>query len=204
MRSLVSPGLPRGVALHAPHVILARHATPDWNRRDIPYDIPPGPPLTAQGEAEARLLGGYLREQGVVKIYASPLERTRRTAQIATEICGARLIEAMEIAEWRRDENEFAVLERVRDLWQRTVQESTEIGPIALVTHGGCVLAMLHHLGVSPSVVEGYRAQFDHRNPLPPAGAWETRQPYPGAEWEVGLRFSPQPVQPTLPGIATL
>ena len=32
---------------------LARHATPDWNMRDIRYDIPPGPPLVPQGEEEA-------------------------------------------------------------------------------------------------------------------------------------------------------
>ena len=36
-----------------PIVYLARHATPDWNRKDIRYDVAPGPDLVAQGEAEA-------------------------------------------------------------------------------------------------------------------------------------------------------
>ena len=55
---------------------LARHATPDWNMRDIRYDIPPGPPLVPQGEAEAAQLGEFLRQAGVVQIYVSPLVRT--------------------------------------------------------------------------------------------------------------------------------
>lgn len=185
-----------------PAVYLARHATPDWNRRDIPYDIPPGPPLTEQGEREASALGSYLLEQGVVKIYASPLVRTLHTAQIAAEICGASLIVAHEIAEWRRDEDEPTVLERVRPLWQRAGDESQEIGPIALVTHGGCVLAMLNHLRVDQAQINLYRNQFDHRNPLPPAGAWLTRQESFGVPWMAHLAFSPTPIQATLPHIA--
>jgi broad specificity phosphatase PhoE len=191
----------RPVRLYAPKVFLARHATPDWTRRDIPYDIPPGPPLTAQGEEEARRLGDFLREQGIVKIYASPLVRTLRTAELAAEATGARLIVAHEIAEWRRDEDEPTVLSRVRDLWQRACDESEEIGPIALVTHGGCVLSMLSYLQTPVGEINHYRNQFDHRNPLPPAGAWLTRR-NPGGGWEVRLQFTPQPIQPYFPEIA--
>ena len=130
---------PQRVHLYQPQVFLARHATPDWSRRDIRYDIPPGPPLTPQGEDEARQLGDYLRAQGVVKLYASPLERTRRTAELAGQIAGAPVLEALELAEWRRDEDEPTVLSRVRDLWQRAGDESREIGPIARVTHENVV-----------------------------------------------------------------
>jgi len=160
-------------------VLLARHATPDWNRRDIPYDIPPGPPLTAQGEAEAEKLGHHLLAQGVRKIYASPLVRTLRTAEIAARVCGASLAVAHEIAEWRRDEDEPLVLERTRAFWLRAVHESRTRGPVTLVTHGGCVMAMLHWLGVPQGEMLHYRNQFDHRNPLPPAGVWLTQEAPP-------------------------
>lgn len=176
-------------------VFLARHATPDWNRRDIPYDIPPGPPLTAQGEEEARALGNYLREQGVLMVYHSPLERTRRTAEIAAGICGAALEESLEIAEWRRDEDEATLLARVRPFWEQACAESARSGPIALVTHGGCVLALLNWLQLPKSEIEHYRSQCDHRNPLPPAACWLTT-PSAGftGGWEARLSFSPSPL----------
>ena len=36
-----------------PTVYLVRHATPDWSLKDIPYHLPPGPPLTSVGDKEA-------------------------------------------------------------------------------------------------------------------------------------------------------
>lgn len=157
-------------------VLLARHATPDWSLRSIRYDIPPGPPLTAQGEQEAAQLGAYMREQGVRKVYASPLVRTLRTAEIGAGVAGAALAVAPELAEWRRDEDEAQVLARVHQFWLRAAVESRTRGPVALVTHGGCVLAMLNWLGVPAHELQHYRNQFDHANPIPPAGAWLTRE----------------------------
>ncbi|MEZ4609900.1 MAG: histidine phosphatase family protein [Caldilineaceae bacterium] len=52
--------------------------------------MPPGPPLVPDGETEAAKLGEFLRAAGVTKVYASPLERTRRTAEIVGEVSGAR------------------------------------------------------------------------------------------------------------------
>ncbi len=54
-------------------IYLTRHATPDWSRTDIRYDIPPGPPLTAQGEAEAEKLGIFLASAGVTQTLRQPL-----------------------------------------------------------------------------------------------------------------------------------
>jgi broad specificity phosphatase PhoE len=199
------------LAYRDPMVFLARHATPDWSRRDIPYDLPPGPPLTAQGEEEARKLGAFLREQGVMTLYASPLERTRRTAELAAEVCGATVVEEHAIAEWRRDEDEATVLARIRPFWERACTESQASGPVALVTHGGCVLALLNHLQVPAGEINHYRNQCDHRNPLPPAAAWLTTRRAGGASfdaglgapaWDVRLAFTPQPIQHVLPAIA--
>ncbi len=197
------------LAYREPKVFLARHATPDWSRRDIRYDIPPGPPLTAQGEEEALQLGAFLREQGVVTVYTSPLERTRRTAELAASVCGAALFEEHAIAEWRRDENETTVRARMLPFWERACAESQETGPVALITHGGCVLAMLNHLQVSRAEIDHYRNQCDHRNPLPPAAAWRTTRPLAGASlhaagaapWDVRLVYTPQPLQHFLPAI---
>ena len=50
-------------------IFLLRHATPDWSRKDIPYDILPGPALLAHGEAEARALGEFMRSEGLKKVY---------------------------------------------------------------------------------------------------------------------------------------
>ncbi len=69
-------------------IYLARHASPDWNRKDIPYHIPPGPPLTPQGRLEAAALGAFLRPAGVSTIASSPLERCQHTAQIVGAALG--------------------------------------------------------------------------------------------------------------------
>ncbi len=196
------PAQPSARAHTSPCVYLARHATPDRNRKEIPYDIPPGPPLTAVGEREALALGEYMQAEGIVRIYHSPLERTKRTATLAASVCGAELLESYAIAEWRRDENEAAVLARVLKLYEHVTRESVQIGPVALVTHGGCVLAMLSHLGVVDAEINHYRGQFDHRNPLPPAAAWLAKRPHEAQAWDVRLAFAPNPIQPYLPAMA--
>jgi broad specificity phosphatase PhoE len=186
-------------AARLPMVFLARHASPDWTRTDIRYDIPPGPPLTPAGEDEAARLGEFLASQGVVKLYASPLERTRRTAEIAARVAAIPWYEAHEIGEWRRDEQFSAVLERIHPFWQQTCAESRHIGPIALISHGGPVLSLLEKLNVDTVELNHYRNQFDHRNPLPPAGAWLTTRDALDSTWDVFLAFTPGPIQQFLP-----
>jgi broad specificity phosphatase PhoE len=174
-------------------IYLVRHATPDWSRVDIRYDIPPGPPLTAQGEREAAQLGLFLGEAKVQKIYASPLERAWRTAQIAGEQAGAEVVEVTAIAEWQRGENEAAVLDRLLPFWNGACVESAEIGPLALVTHGGPIRALLEYLQHDRAEIDFYRKQFDRDNPLPPAGVWRISRITPQAPWQIELRFTPQP-----------
>ena len=193
---------PPGLHTGAGRVILARHATPDWNRRDIPYDIPPGPELTAAGEREALALGEFLRAQGATRVYHSPLERTLRTASLAASVCDAELIESCAIAEWRRNEDEPTVLARVLPLYERAARESAQLGPVVLVTHGGCVLALLTHLGVANAEISHYRGQFDHRNPLPPAGAWLATRRSQSQPWDLRLAFAPNAIQPYEPQLA--
>lgn len=180
----------------APIVFAARHATPDWSRTDIPYHVVPGPELTAQGLDEARRLGEFLRDAGVRKIYASPLERAHRTALIAGEIAGADVIVTWELHEVGPNDNREEVRKRVSGCWLRAVEESRTVGPIALVSHGGCVFELLKHLMVADDEIAYWKGQFDRSNPLPPAGAWRTT--LDGDRWTPELVFSPVPYQPRL------
>ena len=173
-------------------IYLIRHATPDWGRTDIPYDIPPGPGLVELGEIEAAQLGEFIRQAGIKKLYHSPLERAKRTAQISAEIAGILIEEEVGLAEWRSGENEQQVATRFLSIWPRILSESETSGPIGLVTHGGPAGIMLLKLGLSEPTLETHRKLFDHRNPLPPAGVWLAEK-LPGSEqWVLSLVFSPK------------
>lgn len=180
-------------------IFLARHATPDWSRTDIRYDIPPGPPLTEQGEREARQLGRFLREAGVQKLYASPMERTRRTAELAADVAEADHVEASEIGEWQRGENDATVLGRMLPFFERALAESDDEGPLAFVSHGGPIRILLEHLQLEKAQIDFYRKQFDRDNPLPPAGVWQLTRTTPDAAWRFELVFTPQPFRPYEP-----
>jgi len=173
-------------------IYLARHATPDWSRTDIRYDIPPGPPLTAQGEAEAAQLGAFLRDAGIKRMYASPLERTRRTAEIAGGLAGVTPITEETIAEWRRGESEAEVSARLNGLWEKLCRESESVGPIALVTHGGPIKVILQNLGMPRTTADEYCRKFDRGNPLPPAGVWLATSSSLETPWQLELVFTPQ------------
>lgn len=183
----------------SPIVYLARHGTPNWNMPGVRYDIPPGPPLVEQGEAEAARLGEFLASQGVRKVYASPLVRALRTAEIAAGVAGLPVEIVDTVAEYRREENDEAVFTRFNPFFLRAWGEAATHGPIAIVSHGGPVRVMLERLGILPDCIWHYRRQFDHQNPLPPAGAWSiTTGREPGA-WQMELQFTPQPVNHYLP-----
>lgn len=157
-------------------VYLARHASPDRSRIDIPYHIPPGPELTEQGRAEAAELGAFFEQAGVRLLIASPLERTQRTAAIAAGACGAAVGTSYDIAEWRPEENEPVVLERTQRVFVTAAWESHGRGePVGLVTHGGPILALMKALGVPAGAVNALRI-YDNRNPISPAGAWRVER----------------------------
>jgi broad specificity phosphatase PhoE len=175
-----------------PVVFLARHGTPDWNMHHIRYDIPPGPPLVPQGEEEAAKLGEFLKANGVRQIFASPLVRAHRTAEIAGEVAGVPVAVVDDIAEYRREENDQAVGSRFAPVFDQAWALAQVEGPVAIVSHGGPVRVMLDQLGILPDHAWHYRRQFDHQNPLPPAGAWAVTQDATSGEWVLRLVFSPQ------------
>jgi broad specificity phosphatase PhoE len=175
-------------------IYLIRHASPDWERKDIPYDIPPGPPLTDKGQQEAQELGVFLQKAGVRKLYYSPLERSTHTAQIAAAVAGIPLLEQSELAEWVTGEMEAEIHARFWPLMESAMMESVQLGPLGLVTHGGPVAYLLRQLGIDPARLERHRKMFDHRNPLPPAGVWAARRNSSNDAWDLQLVFAPPQV----------
>ena len=163
-------------------IFLVRHASPDWNRPDLPYFIPPGPPLSPQGLAEADALAGFLQTSGVQRLLTSPLERCLHTAQIVSAATGAPWEVVDGLREWQPHENKEIVLARalpvVEQAWQG-VQSNGAGGAVALFSHGGPILALLSALGIDDPTLETLRI-YDHRNPLPPAGVWQISPGDPG------------------------
>lgn len=174
-------------------IFLIRHATPDWNRRDIPYDIFPGPLLTPKGEKEAEALATFLKGEGVVKLYHSPFERAAKTAQIVSAVNGIPCVEESRLAEWRmQDETETQVRRRMKATFDGIVKEAAGTGSIGLVSHGGPIDALLQELGIDPDELAAYRTRFgDTTNPLPPAGAWEVEPNGKNKSWNLSLKFVP-------------
>jgi broad specificity phosphatase PhoE len=185
----------------SPVLYLARHATPDWHRTDIRYDIVPGPDLVAQGEAEAARLGEFLRRAGVTRIIASPLVRAHRTAEIAGAIAGAHVTIDEAVREYSHEENDQIVYDRFLPQFDAIFKAAAETGPIAIVTHGGPARVMLDRLGLDHAELWHYRRQFDHQNPLPPAGAWEVTRPAADQPWQMRFAFSPTPYVEYLPTV---
>ena len=169
-------------------IYLIRHATPDWTRTDIPYHLPPGPPLTLPGEEEANHLGAYLRKVGVSRLFSSPLERCLRTAHIVAAHTGLAVEIESGLSEMQPNEKSEAVHARLWPVWQMATAHA-DSGPVALITHGGPIALLLAELGLAPEALNHYKRLFDRSNPLPPAGAWQTTRN--GGDWQLTLTFTP-------------
>lgn len=173
-------------------IYLARHASPDWNRTDIPYHIPPGPPLTSQGRLEAAALGAFLRPSGVASIAASPLERCQHTAQIVGDILDLPVVTDNALTEWQPNESTTVLGRRMSRIFNATWEAGAQNGQQAalLLTHGGPIMELLRRLGMPDKTVEQQRI-YDHRNPVPPAGVWQVSRPAGSASWALALVFVP-------------
>ncbi len=182
----------RRVKLRHMKIFLIRHASPDWERRDIPYDIHPGPMLTAKGEKEAEALAEFLKSQDLAKLYYSPFERAAKTARIVAALDGIPAVEEPGLAEWRAvDEPESHVRLRMLSVFHQAARESKEIGPTGLVSHGGPIALLLQELGMPRDELSKYRTMFDTTNPLPPAGVWLVEQTPEAERWMFEFVFRP-------------
>ncbi len=170
-------------------VFLARHASPDLTRSDLIYHLPPGPPLTAQGQAEAQALGLFFQSAGVTKVYSSPLERCAQTARIITQVVSIPSEILPGLTELQPGEDKASLHARLWPLFEQAARESQN-QPVALLTHGGAVTFLLGALGMDEATLN-LRLTFDHRNPIPPAGSWSVSRDGEGQPWELRLAFTP-------------
>lgn len=171
---------------------LIRHATPDWSRKDIPYELPPGPPLTDLGLSEAEALGHFLSERQSGPWFSSPLERCLRTAEIASRRFGSPTIQVSdELAEIRPGEPEMEVRQRLSGALDTALAAADGGNVPLLFTHGGPVALLLEKLGMDPWEVNRQRI-YDRGNPLPPAGVWQAQRESQAAPWQLELVFRPQ------------
>lgn len=169
---------------------LARHATPDRTRADIPYAVPPGPPLSAAGETEAQLLGQFLRAAGIVQLYASPFARAHRTAEIVASGSVPLRVEH-DLGEWREHERGRDVVARVEPLLTRLQREHARTDAVCLVSHGGVISVMLRKLGMDREVVDAYCHNYGGGTPMPPAGVWRAVRADAESPWQFELVFTP-------------
>jgi len=175
-------------------IYLARHATPDWSGENLQYDVLPGPPLTEKGEAEALLMGEFLRTKGIMKIYASPFERTQQTALLAAGVIKIPVVTRVELAEWRHDETEQNVHARLDEWFECVCRECEQEGPFCLVSHGGPLSVMLLNLGMSRTDVRSYGLKYGENRAAPPAGVWRAARSIPQGTWQLELVFIPPSV----------
>ena len=133
-----------------------------------------------------------MKLEGLKKLYYSPFERAAHTAKIVAAVNGIPYVEEKRLAEWRgADEAETQVRRRMSSIFEQAAQESMELGPIGLVSHGGPIALLLLELGIPKAELEPYRKMFDTTNPLPPAGAWKVEQVADQTEWKFELIFTP-------------
>ncbi len=173
-----------------PVLYLARHATPDWNRKDIPYDVPPGPSLVPQGQAEAAQLAAWLGGRGIHQVFASPMARAWQTAEIVSAALGADLVETPDLIESRRGESFEAIHARMQRFFAGIVANGDV--PVAAISHGFPIEVLLQSLGVSADEMAPLRQRFDHRNVIACAGAWQIDLSLPQAP-RCTLAFTPAP-----------
>ena len=173
-----------------PGVFLVRHATPDWQRMDLPYHRPPGPPLIEKGLTESGALGAYLLATGVKRVISSPLERCLRTARIAAEAIGVEVQVDERLIEWQPDESPEQVYQRLWPLVETAWQSAANGAPTALVTHGGPITVMLASFGMDRQTLQQFQC-FDHKNPLPPGAVWYAGRADENSPWELALVFIP-------------
>ncbi len=164
---------------------LIRHAHPKQNT-GIAYDRVPGPPLDAEGLAEAASAAAYLSHCGLQALYVSPLDRTQQTADAIASATGLSPETRDELAEHRNGEAFDHVKMRMRA--QLTLAENSGLHTIGFVTHGSPIKALLQILSGEKIDLGPYN--FPGNNPAPTAGIWCAT--WTAAGWDLALAFEPQ------------
>jgi broad specificity phosphatase PhoE len=176
-------------------IYLIRHAAPDRGAR-IPYNLPPGPPLTPDGQREAAQAAARLEGRGIELLLTSPFLRTTATAEViaARLHLEARPVEALR--EGAPGETLDQIQARVAELLHQV--DDGPHGCVALVTHGACVRGVLLHTTSGRIDLGGH--VYDSGNNTPTAGIWHGRIVERRWHWELAFRpnlaLAPAPGSP--------
>lgn len=171
-------------------IYLIRHATPDWTRKDIPYNVPPGPPLTPGGEREAQQLAVFLRNNRVERVFTSAMLRARQTAHTVEQTVHIPYEIRPELIEWQPGESEEEVKTRIWPFIQ-SYSAHKNGKPTAFISHGGPITVLLKSFRMQESLLDHYCHSFDGNNPLPPAGAWQVKTINGEGIYKLDLEFKP-------------
>ena len=179
---------------HQRTVYLIRHAQPaNLGDTNLRYDVPPGPPLSTEGRAQAAMAASFLAGNPPTVVYTSPLDRAIQTAQIMAAQLGVPLAIDERLAEHRREEAADHVAARVAEFWHERVASALPGSQrVALVSHGSPIKLMLAPLG-DVWTADPERYKFDYGNIVPHAGIWRARCEAAGSDhtsrWELALIF---------------
>ena len=174
-------------------VYLIRHAQPaNLGDASLRYDVPPGPPLSPDGRAQAAMAANFLTSNPPTVIYTSPLDRALQTAHIIAAQLGVPLAIDERLAEHRREETAEQVFARVAAFWYERVTTAPP-GPlrVALVSHGSPIKLLMTPLG-DVWTADPARYKFDYGNIVPHAGIWRARCEAADGhldKWELALTF---------------
>lgn len=167
-------------------IYLVRHAQPMLNT-GINYKVVPGPGLTEAGREQAREAGQFLLNCGVERLYASPLERARQTAQgIATETGLPITLEPLLREFDDPAESKAQLLARLSQFLQHI--QHIGVSTVALVSHGSPVRELLNLLSEGSLDLKPYETSYG--NPVTPAGIWQASRRTDA--WFLDLVFQPK------------
>lgn len=149
---------------------LIRHGRPVHDP-SIPYLLPPGPPLSEQGRAEAVGAAAFLADRGVERLFVSPFARTAQTADVLAERLGVPITLTPLLQEQAPGEPFEQVRQRVRELLL-AVEDSPYVR-LAFVTHGSPIRAAL--LELSNDKIDLSRHVYSGGSPAPTCGIWHVQ-----------------------------
>jgi broad specificity phosphatase PhoE len=92
-------------------LLLVRHGLPDYSSRKA-GDVPPGPPLSSTGIAQAEQVVPHLRKLSPVALHSSPLARALQSAAPAAAALGLPVQIDSLLKEWHRTERLYDVNRR--------------------------------------------------------------------------------------------
>lgn len=162
---------------------LVRHAAPD-RRLALPYNLPPGPPITQIGRVEAEQSAHWLVDRGVEHLFASPFARTQETAAVLAAVLELPITLVDALREGGPGETFAHIRTRAAE-----VLAQLDDGPLrctALVSHGAPIRALLLHTTSDRIDLSGH--VYDNGNSTPTAGVWHGVRHAHCWQWTLAFR----------------